>query len=106
MFPYGGVELCALTLYRYISDIGAWELKPLFITMGAITVVTFDLSLIFERWLRHSGRLAHNTSWFQKMLAILAIISAIVGAAGLILLTIFDTLRHHTLHDVFLCVFM
>lgn len=90
----------------YISDIGAQGLKPLFIAGSAVTVVVFDLTFISERWLRHKGRLAHNTSKLQKALSVCAILAAIVGAAGLILLSIFDTLRHPNLHDAFLAVFM
>jgi len=90
----------------YISDVGAQGLKPLFIAMSAVTVVTFDLAFILERWLRHTGRLTHNTSLVQKVLSVLSIIAAIVGAAGLILLSIFDTLRHPHLHDIFLCLFI
>jgi hypothetical protein len=74
--------------------------------MSAVTVVSFDLVFIAERWLRHKGVLAQNTSWFQKLLNILATLFAIAGAAGLILLSIFDTLRHPHLHDAFLGVFM
>lgn len=74
--------------------------------MGTVTVVVLDLSFLSERWLRHTGRLAHNTSWSQKGLSIASIIAAIVGAVGLILLTIFDTLRHPHAHDVFLVLFM
>ena len=69
-------------------------------------VVTLDLAMIAERWLRHSGRLAHNTSWVQKGLSILAIITAIIGAAGLILLSIFDTANYPRVHDAMLAVFM
>lgn len=39
-----------------ISDVGASYLKPLFVTGGTITAVGFFLSLVAERWLRHSGR--------------------------------------------------
>jgi hypothetical protein len=42
----------------YISDIAADILKPLFVTGGCITAVSFFLSLVIERWLRHSGRYA------------------------------------------------
>lgn len=90
----------------YISDIGAQGLKPLFIAGSAVTVVVFDLTFISERWLRHKGRLAHNTSKLQKFFSVCAILAAIVGAAGLILLSCFDTLRHPNLHDAFLAVFM
>lgn len=89
-----------------MADVGAQGLKPLFIAMSAVTVVTFDLAFIFERYLRHTGKLAPNTSIWQKIYSGLAIFAAIVGAAGLILLTIFDTYRHPHLHDIFTFVFI
>lgn len=90
----------------YISDIGAHELQPLFIAMGSVTVVTFDMVFIAERWLRHRGTLAVNTSWFQKGLSIAATVCAIAGAAGLILLTCLNDLYHHTAHDTCLVIFI
>lgn len=92
--------------HSYISDVGAHELKPLFISMGAASVITFDLVFILERYLRHSGRLHPNTSWMQKTWSVIAIIGALAGAAGLILLSVFDTWRHPKLHDSFLGLFM
>lgn len=90
----------------YISDIGAQELKPLFIAGSTVTVVVFDVVFISERWLRHKGRLAHNTSTVQKALSICAVIFSLIGAAGLICLTIFDTVHYPTGHDVCLVIFM
>ncbi|KAF4631028.1 hypothetical protein G7Y89_g7111 [Cudoniella acicularis] len=90
----------------YISDIGAQSLKPLFIAGSCVTTVFLDLSFLSERWLRHQGRLARNTSLFQKILSWLSIAFALLGTCGLILLSIFDTLRHPTLHDVFLLLFI
>ncbi len=90
----------------YISDVGAQSLKPLFIAGSAVTTVFLDLSLVSERWLRHRGRLARNTSRTEKVLSILSMIFAAIGTAGLILLSIFDTLRHPRLHDVFLLLFI
>ncbi|KAL1595890.1 hypothetical protein SLS60_009580 [Paraconiothyrium brasiliense] len=58
------------------------------------------------RWLRHTGKLAPNTSIWQKLYSIISIIASIAGAAGLILLSIFDTLRHPHLHDGFLVLFL
>jgi hypothetical protein len=78
----------------------------MFIAMSAVTVVTFDLAFIFERWLRHSGKLAANTSNWQRLYSVCATIAAIIGAAGLILLTIFDNLNHDRLHTIFLGVFI
>lgn len=90
----------------YISDIGAQQLKPLFIAGSVVTVVLLDLALVAERWLRHLGRLAPNTSWVQKLLSFVSILASIAGALGLILLSIFDTYRHPHLHIRFLAVFM
>ncbi|KAI9808274.1 MAG: hypothetical protein M1825_004731 [Sarcosagium campestre] len=90
----------------YISDIGASGLKPLFITGAVITTVFLDLSLLSERWLRHRGRLAKNQTVTEKVLAGLSIVFAILGTLGLILLSIFDTLRHPRLHRLFLLFFI
>lgn len=89
-----------------ISDIGASFLKPLFIAGASVTAVGFFLSLVFERWLRHSGRLLPNMRRRERVLSSLAIMGAFIGGCGLILLTIFDTLRHHALHRIFLLVFI
>ncbi|RDB25519.1 Protein sfk1 [Hypsizygus marmoreus] len=90
----------------YISDVGADILKPLFIAGGAITAVAFFLSLFIERLLRHSGRLLPNMRRRERVFAILSVLSSFLGGCGLILLTIFDTKRHTTLHRVFLLLFM
>ena len=90
----------------YISDIGATNLQPLFIAGSAVSVVVFDVCFVSERWLRHKGRLAHNTSITQKILSGFACAFAIIGAAGLILLTILDTVDHPNAHDICLGVFM
>ncbi|XP_014561442.1 hypothetical protein COCVIDRAFT_11934 [Bipolaris victoriae FI3] len=90
----------------YISDIGADTLKPMFIAMSVVTVVTFDCAFIFERWLRHTNKLRPNTSNWQKLYSVCATVAAVAGAAGLILLTIFDCKRHNTLHNIFLVVFI
>ncbi|EIN03782.1 hypothetical protein PUNSTDRAFT_139307 [Punctularia strigosozonata HHB-11173 SS5] len=90
----------------FISDIGADILKPLFIVGGSITAVGFFLSLVIERWLRHTGRLIPNMRRREKVFNWLAVLGAFIGGAGLILLTIFDTKRHTSLHRVFLLVFM
>jgi hypothetical protein len=90
----------------YISDVGAYGLKPLFITGAVITTIFLDLGFMAERWLRHAGRLAPNTSKAQKVLSSIAIVFAIAGSAGLILLSIFDTYHHPRLHDGFLLLFI
>jgi hypothetical protein len=74
--------------------------------MGAVTVVTFNIVFVTERWLRHKGTLAVNTSWFQKSLSIIATITATIGGIGLILLTCLNNVQHGTAHDVCLAIFM
>ncbi|KAI5889011.1 uncharacterized protein SCHCODRAFT_02357467 [Schizophyllum commune H4-8] len=90
----------------YISDVGADILKPLFVTGCCFTGIGFVLSLAAERWLRHSGRLAPTMRKRERVFSILAILGSAIGGAGLILLSIFDTKRHTTLHRVFLLVFI
>jgi hypothetical protein len=90
----------------YISDIGAFDLKPLFIAGACVTTVSFDLAFAAERWLRHRGRLVPNTSVSEKVLVGLTIVFAIVGTVGLVCLSIFDTYRHNSLHDIFLLLFI
>lgn len=90
----------------YISDVGASRLKPLFITGCVLTTLFLDISFGADRWLRHKGRLVPNTTTGEKVLSGLTIVFAIVGTAGLVLLSIFDTLRYPRLHDVFLLLFI
>ena len=78
----------------YISDVGAYGLKPLFISGSVVTTIFLDLAFVSERWLRHTGRLAQNTTKAEKILSGFSIVFAIAGSAGLILLSIFDTYHH------------
>lgn len=90
----------------YISDVGAQELKPLFIAGCVITTVLLDISFLADRWLRHRGRLVPNSTRGEKILSGLTIFWALIGTIGLILLSIFDTARHPRLHDLFLGFFI
>jgi hypothetical protein len=90
----------------YISDVGAFGLKPLFITGSIITTVFLDLGFMSERWLRHYGRLAPNTSRVQSGLSAISIFFAIAGTCGLIFLSIFDTYHHKHVHDGCLFLFL
>ncbi|CAK7244947.1 MAG: hypothetical protein STHCBS139747_006513 [Sporothrix thermara] len=91
----------------YISDIGASpKFKPMFIALCVVTTVTLDLSFLADRWLRHAGRLTPNGSRGQKILGVLTILFAIIGTAGLILLSVFDVAHHKNLHDGFLLCFL
>lgn len=117
----------------YISDIGAQSLKPLFIAGACVTTIFLDLAFVSDVWLRHRGRLAGLSST-GRAVSIASLVFAAVGTAGLskcllivlnphdfnhsvilgdyfadsllVLLSIFDTLRHPTLHDIFLLLFI
>lgn len=93
--------------FLYISDIGAssWG-QPIFIGTSTAMVVVFDIAFISERWLRHTGRLTPNYRKSEKVASIVSIVFSIIGAAGLILLTIFDTRDYPTVHQSMLGVFM
>jgi len=95
-----------LTQSSYISDIGAHEMQPLFISMGAITTVSFQLVYCLERWLRHTGRLLKHKSKLESWLSILAFIAAFVGMIGLIFVSIFDEVRYPAGHNTTLTLFM
>ncbi|KAI0459786.1 Frag1/DRAM/Sfk1 family-domain-containing protein [Xylaria acuta] len=90
----------------YISDVGASELKPLFVVGCVLTTVFLDASFVADRLLRHKGRLVPNTSIGEKVLSGLSIAFAIIGTIGLTFLSGFDTIRHPQLHDVFLVLFI
>jgi hypothetical protein len=74
--------------------------------MGTVTVVSFTTVFVTERWLRHRGTIARNTSWFQKLLSALAILFAIIGMIGLIILTCRNDIKYSKTHDACLVVFM
>lgn len=91
----------------YISDVGASpRFKPVFVTFCCVTTALLDLSFLADRWLRHRGRLTPNGSTFQKVLAVLTILFAFAGTAGLVLLSVFDVAHHKHLHDCFLVLFL
>ncbi|KAI1188281.1 Frag1/DRAM/Sfk1 family-domain-containing protein [Nemania serpens] len=90
----------------YISDVGASEIKPLFVVGCVLTTIFLDASFISDRLLRHKGRLVPNISLGEKILSGLSIVFAIIGTIGLTFLSGFDTLRHPQLHDIFLLLFI
>ncbi|KAI1131982.1 Frag1/DRAM/Sfk1 family-domain-containing protein [Nemania abortiva] len=90
----------------YISDVGAAELKPLFVVGCVLTTIFLDAAFISDRLLRHKGRLVPNTSLGQKVLSGLSIVAALVGTIGLTFLSGFDTARYPRLHDIFLFLFI
>jgi len=84
----------------YISDIGADVLKPLFVTGSAFTGVFFFCSLLA---MRHNHSLIRR---LERTLDVLSVLAGLMGAVCLLLLAVFDTRRHPSLHRLFLLLFM
>lgn len=84
----------------YISDIGADVLKPLFITGAALTGFFLFLSLLS---MRRNHALIHR---LERTLDILSVLAGLIAAVSILLLAIFDTRRHPSLHKFFLLMFM
>ena len=89
----------------FISDLGAFQLKPLFIAGAIATSVLYVLTLLADRFLRHR-RAPRTATIGEKLLTVLAIGGAAVGGAGLSLLSIFDDFNFKDTHDKLLVVFI
>lgn len=83
----------------YISDIGAYQLKPLFVAGCSVTAAFFFLSLL-------SFRANHRLGLCESIFDLLSLVFGTMGAVSLILLSVFDTHRHSSLHRLFLFLFM
>lgn len=84
----------------YISDIGAYTLKPLFIAGAAVTATFFWLSLLAMRLNQSLPR------WPERIFDVLALLTSLMGAVSLVLLAVFDTYRYSSRHRLFLFLFM
>ncbi|KAJ5308769.1 hypothetical protein N7508_004148 [Penicillium antarcticum] len=81
----------------FISDIGAQELKPLFM-IGCITTVLL-LNLSFYQFIQNKG-------YVNKLCTHASFFFTVLGSTGLILLSVFDNIDHHLTHDVFVTIFI
>lgn len=81
----------------FISDIAAQELKPLFIT-GCITTVLL-LNLSFYQYVQNKG-------YVNKMCAHGSFLFTVIGSIGLIMLSVFDNIAHHLMHDTCVTIFI
>lgn len=90
----------------YISDVGGYVLKALFIPCAAVQGVFFVLSLAAERYLRHAGRLCRNNRRREKVFATIAIVLSIPGQIGILMVAVFDEIRYNKVHYCMLIVFL
>ncbi|EXJ77367.1 hypothetical protein A1O3_09593 [Capronia epimyces CBS 606.96] len=86
----------------YISNIAAFELKPVFITGCTITAVAFALTVVAVHYARYSSHLyglVYDAQW-KKRTSVLAVIAGLWASLSLLLLTVFDTYRAHDRHVI------
>lgn len=92
----------------FISDIAAFELKPVFITGCTVTALTYFgtiWSANHIRYTRNGYALAHDARW-RKIMSSIAVILSFEAAVSLFLLAIFDAVQAHERHHILLlCTF-
>ena len=89
----------------FISDIAAFDMKPLFLIGACITAVAFIGTVCAVHFARYDDRMyGINDFWYKKWSSVLAMVSGVVAGLGLILLAIMDTFRFHEEHHVLLLV--
>ena len=90
----------------YISDIGATNLKPLFIACAGWQGLGYALTLLLEFVLRETRYL---NPWFTKTERNLILASFVCGGLAqiaLLMVSIFSTAKHHHVHIGMLAVFI
>lgn len=91
----------------YISDIGATNLQPLFISCSGFQAIFFVGTLIMGFYLRYkSGKIQPYISKHQPRLAIASIICAAIGQLGIVFVAIFNTKNFHPVHISMVGVFI
>lgn len=90
----------------FISDIGATNLKPLFISCAGWQGLFYTLTLLTEYYLRRTGLLQY---WFKKderNLLWAAIILGEIGQLGILFCSIFSTSTYSKVHSCMVGVFV
>lgn len=90
----------------YISDIGATNLQPLFISCTGFQLIFFVGTLVMEYVLRRMKKLQPYVSNKQPWFAIVSIVCAIIGQLGILFVSIFNTRSYHTVHITMVAVFI
>ena len=91
---------------RFVSDIGAWDLKPVFITGCLLTGLCFIPTVSAVHFARYSPRMyAIQDSRLTKTISILSVISGVVAGIALSVLSILDTFRFHEEHLISLLTY-
>ncbi|KAK7937605.1 uncharacterized protein PG986_014473 [Apiospora aurea] len=89
----------------YISDIGADQLKPLFILGCVISSALFNVAFVSDRWLRNRQERT-GTVMARKVSPALSVPLILAGSIALCCLSGFDIARFPLLHHIFLILFI
>lgn len=84
----------------FISDIAAFQFKPIFIIGCTLTAVCFVGTVYSVHHVRYSASfygLVDDAAW-RKTLSVIAMFSGLVAGSCLLLLSVFDTLEEHAKH--------
>lgn len=90
----------------YISDLGATNLQPLFISCAGFQAIFFIGTLVMEYYLRRAKKLQPYVSTKQGKFAIVSIVCSVLSQAGIILVSIFKTTAFHEVHLSMVAVFI
>lgn len=90
----------------YISDVGATNLQPLFISCAGFQGLFVFLSVLAERYLRYKGKLLPNTSHHQVNAIIASIVFVAISMLGILFVSIFSTRLYHHVHISMVGVFI
>ncbi|KAI5955162.1 hypothetical protein KGF54_001723 [Candida jiufengensis] len=82
----------------YLSDLGATNLQPLFISCSGFQAIFFVGTLVVGYYLRKKHKIQPYISHHQPRLAIASIICAIIGQLGILFVSIFNTKNFHSVH--------
>lgn len=89
----------------YLSDIGANQMKPLFISGFSLSAIFFSLGLTVDRWAIALSLPRSSISKWQRMRSILMVVFVWLGSAFLVMMTALDSGSTRSIHIIFLFVF-
>lgn len=90
----------------YISDLGATNLRPLFISCAGFQAIFFVGTLIMEFYLRRAKKLQPYVSKKQPKFAIVSIVCSVISQLGILFVSIFTTVKYHSVHLSMVGVFI
>ena len=90
----------------YISDIGATNLQPLFISCVGFQAIFFVGTPLIELFLRKTHRIQPYVGRWQPYFAVGTIVCAIIGQLGILFVSIFNTNLFHEVHLLMVGVFI